>query len=343
MNTACDWLFCCDGDDRSGLGHVGRCLGYAEMLADAGLTCAFQGSYGETAACMIEASGFTTLPVARLDPGRPPALALQPTQGVLLDSYDIDADSIAHLQKILLPERLVLLDDFAQYPRYDCAAVLNFTIGAPGYAYPTGDATLFLGPSFFPARRWLRRVRENRRQRELHEPVRQIFIVAGGRDLCSINATFMSLLGEKFSNCEIAILLGDDAGARAEVTPLMSRFPQVQLLPRLPDLEEWLLWADVCLCGGGLVKYECLYAGVPVASIAQNIGQWEDSQRLAREDLIADLGNGPDLRRDEIAPAFDRFMTDASWRDAMVQKGLLWVGGDAGIGGLRPFLAANAG
>jgi spore coat polysaccharide biosynthesis predicted glycosyltransferase SpsG len=113
----------------------------------------------------------------------------------------------------------------------------------------------------------------------------------------------------------------------------------VQLIERQPDLEQWLGWADACLCGGGLMKYECLYAGVPVLALAQNAGQAEDSARMAGEELIFDLGNVIDFSPEAGLPVLERFFEDAQARADRVQRGLNRVGGASGMDGLLPFFA----
>lgn len=334
----CDWLFCCDGDDVSGLGHVGRCLGYAEMLADEGAFCVFRGNFNHSAVRMIEGSGFVVIPAQRLGLQRiPMELPVKPTRGVLLDSYQVDAQQIEVIQNQLLPLRLLLLDDFAKHAVYHCAAVINFTIGAASLDYPKTMAKLYLGPDFFPARRWLRRLRAKRDTRCSQE-VRRLLLVAGGRDICGVNKTILTLLDPSWRSCEVALVLGDDDETRGALAPMSGRFPNLQVIPSQPNLEHWLDWADVCLCGGGFVKYECLFAGVPVASIAQNAGQLQDSARLGECGLIADLGSGSQPQWEKAKNTLARFMDEASWREAMRVKGMASVGGFFLDGSLRPFI-----
>jgi spore coat polysaccharide biosynthesis predicted glycosyltransferase SpsG len=333
----CDWLFCCDGDDVTGLGHVGRCLGYAEMLADKGASCVFRGSFNQLALCMIEGSGFVAIPAQRLGLQRiPMELPVTPTRGVLLDSYQVDAQEIEVIQNQLLPLRLLLLDDFAKHAVYHCAAVINFTIGAASLDYPKTMARLYLGLDFFPARRWLRRLRAKRYTRSSQEVCR-LLVVAGGRDICGLNTTILTLLDARWRSCEVALVLGDDDETRGALAPLSGRFPNLQVLPSQPNLEHWLDWADVCLCGGGLVKYECLFAGVPVASLAQNAGQLQDSAHLAEHGLIANLGSGQQPQWEQAKNTLSRFMDEADWREAMRVKGIASVGGSLGDGGVIPF------
>lgn len=341
MSAAPDWLFLCDGNDRSGLGHVGRCLGYAEMLADMGQRCAFQGCYGPAAVGMIGSAGF---PIQALlgvsDMCQRNEWPQLPQQGILVDSYDVVADNFSSLRAHLGPQkRLLVLDDFAIHARYDCDGLINFTLGAADRLYPPGPAQQHLGPGFFPVRRWLLRAREAAVRQGPAHTIRHVLVAAGGRDVNGVIPAFLDLLTSLGRGFQLGVLVGDDKVARASVEAWLPQQNSVQIIERQPDLEQWLGWADACLCGGGLMKYECLYAGVPVLTLAQNAGQAEDSARMAGEALIFDLGNVIDFSPEAGLPVLERFFDDAQARADRVQRGLNRVGGASGMDGLLPFLA----
>ena len=341
MSAAPDWLFLCDGNDRSGLGHVGRCLGYAEMLADVGQRCAFQGCYGPAAVDMIESGGFYIQSLVGVgDMCQRSEWPQLPTKGILVDSYDVVADNFTSLRRHLGPQkRLLVLDDFAAHARYDCDGLINFTLGAANRIYPPGSARQHLGPGFFPVRRWLRRVREVAiRQGPVHT-IRHVLVAAGGRDINGVIPAFLALLSSLGRDLRLGVLVGDDKLARASAEAWLPQLGSVQLIERQPDLEQWLGWADACLCGGGLMKYECLYAGVPILTLAQNAGQAEDSARMASEGLIFDLGDVTDFSLETELHVLNRFFDDAETRANMVRLGLGRVGGVSGMDGLLPFVA----
>jgi spore coat polysaccharide biosynthesis predicted glycosyltransferase SpsG len=341
MNTVPDWLFLCDGNDRSGLGHVGRCLGYAEMLADVGRSCVFQGVYGPAAACMIASAGFHIQASAGVsDMCQRREWPRLPAQGILVDSYDVTADNFTLLRSHLGPQgRLLVLDDFAAHAQYDCDGLINFTLGAADRLYPTGPARQHLGLGFFPVRRWLQRVREVAIRQDPVTNIRRVLVAAGGRDVNGVIPAFLALLASLGRDLQLGVLVGDDKVARASVEAWLPPRGSVEIIERQPDLEQWLGWADACLCGGGLMKYECLYAGVPVLALAQNAGQAEDSARMAGEGLIFDLGDVTDFSLETGLPVLKRFFDDAEARADGVRRGLSRVGGVSGMDGLLPFLA----
>jgi spore coat polysaccharide biosynthesis predicted glycosyltransferase SpsG len=343
METMHDWLFLCDGDERTGLGHVGRCLAYAEMLAVMKKSCVFQGHYQPAAAGMIEAAGFASLhtPGLREDISTNEKSSLAAAEGVLVDSYQINTAALRKLRSRMGERvKLVLIDDFSALSDYPCDAVINFTIGAGKRSYPPGDAALFLGPEFFPARNWLRKVRANRQSRPTATEVRHVLVSPGGSDVNGVITHILSLMMRIQGPLQLGILAGDDESVRHAVDQWRPLLPHnVEVIPKQPNLGHWFDWADVFLCGGGLAKYESLFAGVPVLSLAQNQGQAEDSALLAANGFIADLGVAAEFDLEMALPPLRRFLSDSAWRTDMVRRGLTRIGGPSGNEGLRPFTA----
>jgi spore coat polysaccharide biosynthesis predicted glycosyltransferase SpsG len=342
MNKPPDWIFLCDGDARSGLGHVGRCLGYAEMLEDSGRTCAFCGVFDSHAARMVESAGFYTYPSPGMDRIKSGKVWLPtPTEGLLVDTYDADANMFTLLRDLLNQQaKLIVLDDFATHTSYDCDVLINFTVGAESLPYPSTKATFHLGPAFFPARRWLRRLRDRWPKRQGLQELRRVLIVPGSRDAASIVSAFLSMLASLNADVELTIV-ADDEDVRATVDAWRPMFGVVQITQPQPDLRHLLELTDACLCGGGLLKYECLYAGVPTASLSQNVGQAADSERMSALGLIADLGLVSDLHLEEGQEVLEVFLSDANRRSEMINRGVRLMGGQSDASGLIPFLGRS--
>src|SRR5206468_5171310 len=77
--------------------------------------------------------------------------------GVVLDNYRVNDDYVTTLDHDGAP--LLLIDDFARLRRYQCSAVLNFTVNAAHMLYPFRTQLWLLGPNYLLARRRLRRAR----------------------------------------------------------------------------------------------------------------------------------------------------------------------------------------
>lgn len=327
MSPAYEWQFWCDATEATGLGHLNRCLGYAEALTDLGRKCVMRGCYHERALGMISASGVDVIP----EEAWSAAFATHenlglPAARMLVDSYSLTAASLAQMHHDRGLERLLVMDDFGLLGRYDCDGLINFTIGASPDLYQGQEPglDLFLGPAYYPARRWMRQLRDQLAQRRRASAIRKVLIVAGGTDLKCVTLALLQALHEVLPEAEPVVLRS--AGLGPEVEEVLARFEHSRLIPLQPDLREWFQWADVCLCGGGLVKYECMYLGIPVASLAQTEGQQADSAIHAALGTLCDLGLAGSRSKEEIAMSLSRMLQGEAYRGQLIENGLSTVG-----------------
>jgi UDP:flavonoid glycosyltransferase YjiC (YdhE family) len=72
--------------------------------------------------------------------------------------------------------------------------------------------------------------------------------------------------------------------------------------------------ADLLICGGGLVKYECGYCAIPTVTLSRTPEQEEDSLRLVRKDLTFNLGRIDADVADRVADGLASFLKTESPR-----------------------------
>lgn len=290
-----DWLVYCNATHETGLGHLARCLGFAEVLLLDGQTVGFWGSYHSLAESMIRAVG---VPFQNAIDGSHASVDelfqgcnFLPKRGLLLDSYTLSTQDFVFIRKLFMGRRIVLLDDFGDRPDYLCDAIVNFTVSAESREYPAGIAT-FLGPKYFPARTWLREVRQERIVERLvgeQNDLKRWLLVCGGTDFCKVTYRLVDTLAVCLPRAEVRVLLANGVDA-VELKRKLSSFPKYEILEPTTELKEAFVWADACLCGGGLTKYECIFAGIPVSSFAQTPSQQADTDMLVDQGIISDLG-----------------------------------------------------
>ena len=87
--------------------------------------------------------------------------------------------------------------------------------------------------------------------------------------------------------------------------------------------------ADLCICGGGLIKYECAYLGIPPAVISQTPQQHKETLAFTAEGLGFNLGYGPELTTGLLRQNLARFLKDHGLRDRIAQTGLRAIPEDA--------------
>lgn len=283
------WIFHCDATAATGLGHLSRCLALAEALRRRGGRAVFHGHWAGAAFTLLAASGFDfrgkVTPTGSAEDADALAelAANEDAAGAVADSYALDAAWLAELAR--RETAVALVDDFAQLGDYsDCAGVLNFTVGAERLVYPRLRSELRLaGPSYFPAREKLVRLRQGVRA-TMSAPLRRILIALGGGDVRGMTLPLYRAVRRLAPEAEVrALLPGGPAQAAAQgLDP--ADFPAAA-----PDLAAHYAWADGSVTGGGLTKYECAYLGLPQAIFSQTEAQQEETVRFCA------AGGGLDL------------------------------------------------
>ena len=314
-------VFRCDATADVGFGHLSRCIALAEAFRLSGIGSDFAGLFDAAAKDQIASSDFDRIDFVEPVNARPIAeeqlsavMSKESASFILVDSYRADESYLSGLQA--LGTAVVVIDDFRSLESYPCDVVLNFTWEASGLGYPEGPL-LLLGPGYFPARRRLVELRPQSIARERRGAIRNFLIAIGGSDPKRIAARLVRILREDHSGTCLRVIAANEA----DLSDTLDGFaPDSLIVPRQPDLSKQLLWADACITGGGLIKYESAFMGVPPAAISQNEGQAGESRALARAGLVFDLGLADDRSDKELASGLDRFFADDDLRVSLASR-----------------------
>lgn len=332
-----DILIRCDATSATGLGHLSRCLGLADAFADVGVHCRLFGQLGDGGRAMLAAAG-----VEYIEHDRPAGAAgdlsatltaAQGSRAVLLDSYTVDDAYVASLHTDGAP--VLLLDDFCRLVSYQCAAVLNFTVGASRLTYPASGAQMLLGPAYLPVRRALRLART---ERIISRPVQRVLVAMGGTDPLDLGRRVVRALVQVAPEVSLLVVVGRDYLARTELEREVRGMGHVAV--GLPNLAQALSWADLCVSGGGLTKYEAAYMGVPTAVLSQNDEQAWETRVFAQVGLCADLGLGSAVSDVELAERLIALLADGDRLAKLAREGQTRIPSDAPLRAAHALLAA---
>lgn len=314
-------IFRCDATRQTGLGHLSRCLGLAEALRDLGCDSHFAGSYEGTGAASLEAAGFscvrwTDVAGSLADAG---ALATRARNmrvpAIVADDYRIDDAWLQCLRdQGWLP---IVFDDFGRLAAYAaCTGIINFGVGhtRPPYGDLSAERILF-GPQFFPARRELATVRDARSARSQPKDPGKILITLGGHDRHGLLWPLLSTLSRVVPPATLRAVVAPEVMESDLARPF-----QDCLVAATPFMAPHFLWADVCITGGGLTKYECAYVGLPAALMAQTVDEQSEATLFASEQLGFDLGGVTML--DCLEARLVDFIRQADRRQVLAQNGL---------------------
>jgi spore coat polysaccharide biosynthesis predicted glycosyltransferase SpsG len=314
-------VFLCDATAQVGFGHLSRCIALAEALRLFDIRSTFAGLFNAAAQDLIGVSGLEYVNLAgpvnseAADQQLPDVITTQCASFVVIDSYRADEHYLSNLSALGIAT--VVVDDFGALERYPCDVVLNFTWEAPSLVY-SGGARFLLGPAYFPARRKLVELRPRSIERQRRGAIRNLLIAIGGADPKRIAAKLARALRKNHSEICLRVIGANEADSADMVIGFA---PGSIVLPRQPDLSEQLVWADASITGGGLIKYESAFMGVPAAAVSQNGGQAGETRALTRAGLVFDLGLADDRNEGELATALDRFLGDDDLRDGLAARG----------------------
>lgn len=310
-------VFRCDATPEIGFGHLVRCMALAEAFRMYGTQSTFAGHFDEAGRSQLVAGEFEwiDLPAPVNSPDGERAFArLQPPDFLVADSYRVDEAYLEDLKEA--GHSVVLLDDFHSLQSYPCRVVLNFTVEAPTYDYPRGPTHL-LGPEFFLPRRKLVELRAQSIAKDRSGMARNLFLAIGGSDPKGIAGRLIGILHETHSDCCLRALAPDTP----EVTRLINDFASgSQIIARQENLSAEFCWADLVVSGGGLIKYESAYMGVPVAAISQNAGQAGESKAFAGVGLVFDLGFVDDVEDKDLMGGVAIAVNDMCARKLMAER-----------------------
>jgi spore coat polysaccharide biosynthesis predicted glycosyltransferase SpsG len=320
-------LFRCDGNAQTGLGHVARCLDIARLLGEAvpDLEFVFAGDYSAPARELLDHSGVVLEPVDSRAPlahlraqAGTQAGATPNLDGLIVDSYRVGEGDLSEWTSH--GHKVALVDDFGQVEALRARLVMNFRVGAEElFSYRSTFRAL--GSGYFPANRALEGARDEQARRGILGPIRRVLLFIGGTDHDHAGEVLGRAASQAYPAAEILWVQTNET-----LFPLPANVTQ---LPMQPSLAPLLGGVDLVLAGGGRLKYEAAYAGVPCASASQNEGQAEDTRELVRRGLCLDLGPTSDLDPERVAAALSGAKS-LEVRTALRQRTVEWFPRESG-------------
>ncbi len=322
-----------DASSRIGTGHVLRCLGLADELARRGhrvifITVEAAGHLME----MVRARGYECVALAAAADAREDGSL---TMGVIsrlgaavdwliVDHYGLDSE----WETLVRPSvrRLLVLDDLADR-QHEADALLD-PVHSDESAYRglvPARTRLLLGPQYV----LLRREFFSRRQTpRVIGPVHRILITFGGNDPLNLTGLVLrALAAPDFAALRLDVTLGTSNMRLEEVRRQANSLPNVTVYVQHPKLSELMEVADLCVGAGGTTTWERCYLGLPtlIAILADN--QRDFAAYCNRIGVARLIGEGENLRVEDIRSAVLSAMEDEAWRAACSVTGQALVDG----------------
>ena len=321
-----------------GIGHVMRCLAFAECLKQYNIRPIFIiRDHEESVQEMIKREGHTYISLpTRCNFDEDLSLTLKVINQykpifVLTDLCNINTledieGYIKYLEHLKgMSNLLVTIEDiFINTKSHPADILVNMNYGAENIGYQNyHNSELLLGPTYFIFRDEFIKIASIKKI--IKKEVKNILITMGGNDL--LNLTFKvvkSLVGTDISNFDFKIVIGS-AYSTMKKRELMSILEKsemnYEILLSPNKMAELMLWADLAFTACGLTKYETAVLGTPNITIAQHKYEHQLMKSYDKTGCTYYLGYGKEVQKEDIIYSFNYLVSDWRKRKDMSRRG----------------------
>lgn len=322
-----------DATERTGTGHLMRCLALAQAVRAVGSDVTF------ISVCKCKLlhqrlldEGFQVILLNRSYPDpadwQATAKVLQshPSGWVVLDGYHFDLSYQRLIREV--GYRLLVIDDMAHLNQYCCNILLNQNINAERLRYTTDhDTRLLLGPRYALLRaEFLDRFSS---KRNLPDVARRLLVTLGGEDSNNQTLKVIQAVAQlKIEGFEAMIVVGS---ANPHLKKLQSECQKSQIPIRLIhnalDMAELMTAADMTVSAGGSTCWELAFMELPTLIIILADNQRIVAEGLAEAGAAVNLGWYKHISQSDIRKAVEKMAAGAKERAEIARCGRKLVDG----------------
>lgn len=267
----------CEANSNVGFGHFFRCLHLVDALRTIyGISSYWVGNFDASLSELLSDRGYFKVDAVDIDGAIAQTLSLS-ARAVLCDTYKLTEE---HTKKLHQQFKVCVIDDFGNTSQSSVDTIINFTVAANRYKYTAKQQ--LLGPRYFLCNNALDRVRKiHLSQAEKARETSNVLIAIGGHDRLSIGPHIADILS---LNKQYGVTL---LGAYSSLTNIK----RYQHIIRTQDMASLYEKADLVVSGGGLIKYESAYCGVPNIVVAQTPEQYAETLAFQNANLCYAVGS----------------------------------------------------
>ena len=298
-------LFNCNQTQQQGLGHFSRCLNLAKhMMLDGSFDITFIGKFSSFAESVLKNE---KIPFFSLKNDSDIFDQVFRFNFILFDRYDLNQNFINKFAEID-NLKCIYIDDFNQLNFSKQDLVINFRVGAENYVYKTNNKAL--GKDYFIFNPSLSYVRE---RYEFKSKVKNLLLFGSGTN--QSNTTFTEIprwLLNEFPELRITHITGQ---------PVLNSCERYSSIDISLSIEKRFIEADAIINGGGLIKYEASYCGIPAATLSTTREQHLDTLILEKAGLLFNIGDQSKTSKNTVKSKVIDFLNSKSLREKLHHTG----------------------
>lgn len=331
-------LFRVDGSFELGMGHIFRCISFAEGLNRIGIESIFSiKGVDKKVKDIVELSGFKIREMPKsLSLMEDAAYTIKTLKKESINFLILDiahSKNLANLEQfekylkklIFIDKFIVSIDDISQINLpYDIRIVPYY--GAEKYFNKeSSKSKLLLGPKYFIFNKEF--VEAAMIKRVIVPRVTKILITTGGSDPFGLTSLIIQDIYKIVNNnaLSVRIVIGPNFSKteKQKIKNNLQYFKtQIELIDGGPDkMAQLMLWADVAIISGGLTKYETTVTGTPTITISPFEREAEMVSYFEKGGSLINLGLMNNLKTHDIAFALNKYISDQKLRIQMSENG----------------------
>lgn len=335
-------MFRVDGAQHLGLGHIMRCIAFAQRLRNKGLKPIFViRDYEKKIAELICQYEY---PVLTIPPDSSLALDASLTSNyasqykinlIITDLSNKDfmanQDEYAkYLQGLKNCCKFLITMDGLNYISYPSDIVIIPYYGGEKKQHKSSNNTKFLlGPSYFIFRKEF--IEAAKIKREIKKAAKNILITMGGSDPCGLSLKTVKALNKlniRSLNLRIVIGIAFKSNLKQSIARALGNFKGTyEFFMGSDNMAELMLWSDLIISNGGLTKYEMAVTGTPGIVIAQDEIEAQRAKEFEKAGTVLYLGSIDEVDESAIAEATAQLLKNYELRSHMSVRGRIVVDG----------------
>ena len=308
-------LFRADADQKTGTGHVMRCLALAQALRDRDVPVFFivTKEFPDIAPRLLR-EGITIIPIGA-EPGSPEdaeltCAAAEKTRAswIVIDGYCFSENYRQQIKNA--GYCLMCIDDGGLLRHYHADIILNQNLYAKRRMYKdTAPGTqLLLGGRYALLRREFPAARD--RKRRIRKKAGRVLVTLGGSDPDNYTGDIIRALMQCGAcSCDVRVIAGGCNPHVHELEALVKHAgTNIVLLHNVDDMVQEYLWADIAICGGGTTTLELACLGIPMITVVISDNQEPVCEFLEKAGAAINMGSGKHHLEERIQEALQKLM-----------------------------------
>lgn len=320
-----------DASERIGLGHLGRCLLFADFIKKKGFFVVFI-TEQPLSQNIIKSKNFQCLKINKEDNIERPDFAKRYKSFVMIADVNTDAifknkqDYFNYLDNLRKGAKLLItLEDLVDYPYCSDVAIVPYC-GATNLKLKSNCSTKYLlGTDYFALRGEF-----NNNNFIVQKSAKKILITMGGGDPEQITQKVLKSIRQLETSCDVTVVLGKASKISIkDINKIMCNYKTiVTVLCDVESMSTLMLNCDIAITNSGLTKYELTALGVPSIIISNNKQQAVYSEDFSSYGSSIHLGDISIVSEKNIRESCVNLMRNYKLRLNMSEKGKRLVDGN---------------